>query len=95
MASKLAKDNRPKSSSGGFDGAKLRELREAAGLTLTVLAEAAGISAADVSRYERGLVTPSADVLFRLADALDVQPGELRADPPATGGKPKKRPPKK
>ena len=61
-----------------FDGVKLRELRGDASLTLAKLAEMAGISAADLSRYERGLVVPSFDVACRLADALGIGVAELR-----------------
>jgi transcriptional regulator with XRE-family HTH domain len=61
-----------------FDGAKLRELRESKEMTLAELGELVGKSAPDVSRYERGLVVPSADVLFKLADALGVKTDDLR-----------------
>lgn len=61
-----------------FNGPKLRKLRQDVPLTLEVLAERASISAADLSRYERGLVVPSFDVACRLADALGVGVEQLR-----------------
>jgi len=55
------------------DGAAMRNARIAAGLTITDVAEAAGVGTAYVSRLERGLQrNPSPPVLKRLADALGV-----------------------
>ena len=53
-------------------GRRLRELRAAAGLTQEQLAEAAGddVSAASISRYERGAATPPLQVLDRVVGHL-------------------------
>jgi predicted nucleotidyltransferase/DNA-binding XRE family transcriptional regulator len=48
---------------------RLREEREAAGLTQAELARAAGTSQPAVNRYERGVVTPSPHTLGRLMAA--------------------------
>lgn len=47
------------------------ELRERHGLTQTQLAERCGLDQADISRVERGAVSPTARTLQRIADALD------------------------
>jgi transcriptional regulator with XRE-family HTH domain len=53
----------------------LREAREDFGLSIRSIAEKAGISAAQVSRMERGLVErPSMDTLASIARALDRNP---------------------
>ncbi|MGH2819386.1 MAG: helix-turn-helix domain-containing protein [Actinomycetota bacterium] len=59
-------------------GARLRGLRKQAGMTQASLARAADISKAYLSELEadRGR-RPSADVLLRLADALEVTIAEL------------------
>jgi transcriptional regulator with XRE-family HTH domain len=59
----------------GEFGAIVRRARRAAGLTLAGLGERTGYSAAQVSRYERGLA-PLTDVavLRRFADALGIPP---------------------
>jgi transcriptional regulator with XRE-family HTH domain len=51
---------------------RLRELREAAGLTQAALAHAAGISLGAVRNYEQGIREPYWHVAFRLAAALGV-----------------------
>ncbi len=56
-------------------GERLKVARYAAGLSQRDLAEAAGVSAMAVSKYERDLDTPSSGVLIRLAQALDVRTG--------------------
>lgn len=52
---------------------RLQQARQASGLSLRVLAEQVGVSAMMVSKYERGVSTPSSDVLLALADALGVR----------------------
>lgn len=47
------------------------ELRERHGLTQRQLAERCGLDQADISRIERGAVSPTTRTLQRLADALD------------------------
>jgi transcriptional regulator with XRE-family HTH domain len=53
-------------------GSRLRDLREAAGMTLTELAQAAGISKAHLSRLESGERSLSLATLLTLAAALRV-----------------------
>ena len=56
-------------------GALLRQHRLAAGLTQEGLAERAGVSARGVQDLERGLrVTPRAETVRLLADALELDP---------------------
>ena len=59
-------------------GEVVRAARLGSGLTLAELGNRTGYSAAQVSRYERG-VTPLRDVsvLRRFARALAISPGEL------------------
>ncbi|MGV9379375.1 helix-turn-helix domain-containing protein [Nonomuraea sp. NPDC003707] len=60
--------------------ARLGELRRERGLTLTVLAEWTGISAAHLSRMEKGERQPSIGSLFQLARAYGISVGELVGD---------------
>jgi transcriptional regulator with XRE-family HTH domain len=53
-------------------GARLRELREAAGLTQKELAEAAGASLRGVAQWEQGVREPAWSSVVMLCDALDV-----------------------
>ncbi|MDG1707992.1 MAG: helix-turn-helix domain-containing protein [Emcibacteraceae bacterium] len=53
-------------------GASLREMRESRNFNAKELAEAAGVSAAMISRIENGQVSPSISTLNALSDALDV-----------------------
>ena len=57
----------------------LARLRSAAGLTQIELAEASGLSRLALGRIERGLVTPRASTLERLAEALEVSLQQLVA----------------
>ncbi|WP_367132829.1 MULTISPECIES: helix-turn-helix domain-containing protein [Streptomyces] len=63
---------------GGSPGKLVRHARKKQGLTLAQLGELTGYSAAQVSRYERG-VSPLTDVtvLRRFADALGIPPQAL------------------
>lgn len=54
-------------------GERIKIARRAAGLSQRAVAEAVGVSAMAISKYERELDTPSSDVLLRLAQALDVK----------------------
>jgi len=54
-------------------GERLKAARRAAGLSQRALAEAAGLSAMAISKYERGQDVPSSAVLLRLAQALNVK----------------------
>ncbi len=62
----------------GF-GTKLRELRQAKGLTLRALAEAAGVDFTYLSKIENDRVEhlPSADTIRDLAQALEVDAMKL------------------
>lgn len=53
-------------------GSRIRELRTVRGLTLTALADEAGLSTGLISQVERGLSDPSLETLRRIARVLDV-----------------------
>ena len=72
---------------GGLGG-RLREIRTARGMSVRELARRTGCSASLVSQVERGVTTPSAGVVYSLANELgisldflfgagDVEPTEL------------------
>lgn len=56
---------------------KIKELREAAGLSQKQLAERIQSTQQAVARWENGSAKPSADALMALADALDVTVDEI------------------
>jgi transcriptional regulator with XRE-family HTH domain len=58
-------------------GAKLRELREARGLTQDQLAERSGVPAGTIRNYEQGRNDPAWGALWALAEALGVGKGPL------------------
>ena len=58
-------------------GKRLRSRRVALGLTLAVASARAGLSLPYVSNLERGRGNPTIDALRSLADALDLEVGEL------------------
>ncbi|MDR6200045.1 transcriptional regulator with XRE-family HTH domain [Microbacterium sp. SORGH_AS428] len=60
-------------------GARIRELRQARGLTLVRLAAATELSHPFLSQLERGLAQPSLASLRRIAVALETSPIELIA----------------
>jgi transcriptional regulator with XRE-family HTH domain len=51
---------------------RLRELREARGISMRTLATKSGLSANALSMIERGRTSPSVSTLYKLADALGV-----------------------
>ncbi len=53
-------------------GSKLREMREARGLSIRALARKSGLSANALSMIERGRSSPSVSTLYKVADALEV-----------------------
>ncbi|QYM74491.1 helix-turn-helix transcriptional regulator [Pseudochrobactrum sp. Wa41.01b-1] len=55
----------------------LRRIRHAKNLTQEELADRAGLSMRYVGAIERGDVSASVTVLGQIADALEVDPGEL------------------
>jgi transcriptional regulator with XRE-family HTH domain len=57
--------------------ARIRELREGAGMTQEDLAVRSRVSVSFISMIERGARTPSHETLVQLADALSVPTGEL------------------
>jgi transcriptional regulator with XRE-family HTH domain len=56
-------------------GAQIHELREEAGISQRILAAAAGIDQAHLSRIERGLARPAIDVLVAIAVGLGADLG--------------------
>lgn len=60
---------------GRFEPARLTQARARRGASKTDLAAEVGVSAAAIGQYEAGVNSPRADVLVRLAKALDVRPG--------------------
>lgn len=54
-------------------GERIKQARKAAGLSLRVLADRAGVSAMAISKYEGGKSTPSSRVLLDLSKALGVR----------------------
>lgn len=61
-------------------GARLRELRDGAGLTQQELAEKAGMLPAALARLERGERSPLWETVLKLAAALQVGVEEFVAD---------------
>jgi len=61
-----------------IDAKKLAALRKAAGMIQADLARAVGVNRVTVSDIERGKLRPSADLVGRIATALDVSPDDLR-----------------
>ena len=51
----------------------LREERERRGLSMSVLAKAAGLSQSAISRIENGLRNPSLDTLLHIAAVIEVK----------------------
>jgi len=70
------------------EGVALGGLRRERGLSIEQLAGMTGLSAAHVSRVERGLNVPSADALHRIGAVLRVDPGlpERGRNLPREGG---------
>lgn len=62
------------STQGRFEPARLTQARARRSVTKTDLAAEVGVSAAAIGQYEAGINSPRADVLDRLAKALDVRP---------------------
>jgi transcriptional regulator with XRE-family HTH domain len=60
-------------------GARVREIRQARGLTLDALAAKCGIAKPNLSRLENDKVTPKVETLGAVAAALDVHPALLVA----------------
>lgn len=56
----------------GFVGARLREAREARGVTAPILANMIGVSRAAISQYENDQASPGPDVLRRMSMVLNL-----------------------
>jgi transcriptional regulator with XRE-family HTH domain len=67
-------------------GRLVRELRVAKGMTEEQFADAAQLSMAEVLAIEDGILDFSLDVLFRLSDALGIQPDLLLDEAQAEAG---------
>ena len=61
-----------KSRTPGFVGERLREARLARGLTGVALAEILGVSRATISQYEKGETTPRRELLWQMANRLNI-----------------------
>lgn len=61
-------------------GVRLKEKREARGITQKALSEESGVNAANISSYEKGINKPSLEIACRLADALGVSLQSLVSD---------------
>jgi transcriptional regulator with XRE-family HTH domain len=55
----------------------LREEREKRGLSMTVVAQRSGLSQSIISLIERDLRNPTLDTLLRIADAIEIDLGDL------------------
>jgi transcriptional regulator with XRE-family HTH domain len=69
-------------------GERLRELRQAAGLSQPQLADAAGVPVGSIRNYEQGQREPYWFVVFKLAKALGVSCEAFAACVPVEGVKP-------
>jgi transcriptional regulator with XRE-family HTH domain len=58
-------------------GSRLREARERLGLTQEQVAERSGVHATEVSRIEAGKRDLQVSTLRRLAEAVELKPGQL------------------
>src|SRR3990172_1641588 len=56
----------------GFVGTRLREAREARGLTAISLAELVGVTRQAISQYENGDAAPGPDIMDRLCTVLNL-----------------------
>ena len=58
-------------------GGKIRAARENAGMKQAVLARAVGVTASHLCDIEHSRAQPSLDLIYGLAAAMDVDPGQL------------------
>lgn len=61
-------------------GERIKNARKKAGLTQAQLGEKLGISYQTIAQWENNLRNPKVDTIFKIAQALDCQPGELLPD---------------
>lgn len=59
---------------------RLKKLRKERGLSQTDLADKCGLNFSDISRYERGTVSPTLENFVKIAQALEVSPEDLLFD---------------
>lgn len=64
-------------------GNRVRQLRQAQGMSQEELSFKAGISAAHLGQIERAVKKPTVDTIGKLAEALNVEAAELFLDRPA------------
>lgn len=65
-------------------GRRIARARKNKGLSQSELAAKAGVESQTISKYERGVLSPGAEVVFRIADACEVDPRLLAlVDEPA------------
>jgi transcriptional regulator with XRE-family HTH domain len=62
-------------------GRRIREAREASGLTLKAISDATGVSTSMLSLVERGRTSPSIGTLVAICDALDIPMARLFSAP--------------
>lgn len=78
-------------------GQKLQELRQAAGLSQSQLASAAGVPVGTLKNWEQGRRMPMFDAAYRLAKAMNITLDELAGRVfevvPSTEPTPRKAPP--
>ena len=55
----------------------IKKMRENKGLTQEVLSCLAGLDRTHYIKIERGLRSPTIETLFKIADALDIEPHEI------------------
>lgn len=69
-------------------GPRLRRLRQAAGLTLKEMAERAGLAVSTISKIENDRMSPTYDVLLRLAGGLAIDLSALLEGPAPAAAQP-------
>lgn len=72
----------------GQFGLKLREIRDARGLTQAELAELAGLTRVGLAQLEIGRRSPSWETVVALADALAISADYFRKPPKRSSAKP-------
>lgn len=58
-------------------GARIREARVEAGLTITEVAKQTGLTVSHISQVERDVANPSIGALIRICDAIHLRPADL------------------
>ncbi len=69
----------PRSPAHAAFGRAIRELREERGISQEAFALKCGIDRSHYGGIERGERNPSLGTIFKIADALDLQPSEIHA----------------